>query len=600
MSRHGVEHGVAMAAVAARPPLGGGRVSGRLFLPVLAVLAVPVLGFQRLGRLGLSFSRGPRVSLRAAEGSGPSPEAWRDFRAQLIAREEMNNNLEHAALQSRDLWMYKLAFSAFRFASWGPAEATGREKRTVAPKNAQLLRSQSEELWNEYMNGAWAHVAPVEVGGLLCRSPLPAQITWLMRQNSSDFVWARRLRERILQELPEVSGRQPEELFETWSQNTMFCYKVADKLTETALMEIAASAKQRGIDMRSLDEAGRELVMLYGSMDRTWQSVCLVLRAASTSCAAEAVAINRPFARSVNNELAQFLLFGSRPAEGEEEQRLQYRFLEAFGDKAAVYVGGPEMQSGPGLLIHGFELEGSSELAPGTRIYQGGVEAAIDGILAGRYSPLDFRWFVGRHLDLRTDDFAWISMASARPLTLKQCLGLPKPLWHEVMELCGGEYSDLSRVELVQRADLDEDVRNGDEEDDSRNRAKQRKSPPEDTKAKDQELSEGRHLLQASEQGSDFALHSKVLSGLGALGERLHDELDLTFKDGLGFQIPETRQVEPYDWDSTNAVGDAELEAAVRTGEEVTISLEMLGTVRTQYGKAQTGGPPSVILPSGA
>ena len=25
-----------------------------------------------------------------------------------------------------------------------------------------------------------------------------------------------------------------------------------------------------------------------------------------------------------------------------------------------------------GLLIHGFELEGSSELAPGTRIYQGG------------------------------------------------------------------------------------------------------------------------------------------------------------------------------------------------------------------------------------
>jgi len=102
----------------------------------------------------------------------------------------------------------------------------------------------------------------------------------------------------------------------------------------------------------------------------------------------------------------------------------------------------------------------------------------------------------------------------------------------------------------------------------------------EDTKAKDQELSEGRHLLQASEQGSDFALHSKVLSGLGALGERLHDELDLTFK--------ETRQVEPYDWDSTNAVGDAELEAAVRTGEEVTISLEMLGTVRTQYGKAHS------------
>ena len=32
------------------------------------------------------------------------------------------------------------------------------------------------------MSGAWAHVAPVEVGGLLCRSPLPAQLTWLMRK----------------------------------------------------------------------------------------------------------------------------------------------------------------------------------------------------------------------------------------------------------------------------------------------------------------------------------------------------------------------------------------------------------------------------------
>ena len=32
-----------------------------------------------------------------------------------------------------------------------------------------------------------------------------------------------------------------------------------------------------------------------------------------------------------------------------------------------------------GLLIHGFELEGSSELAPGTRIYQGGGPGFFDG-----------------------------------------------------------------------------------------------------------------------------------------------------------------------------------------------------------------------------
>ena len=94
-----------------------------------------------------------------------------------------------------------------------------------------------------------------------------------------------------------------------------------------------------------------------------------------------------------------------------------------------------------------------------------------------RYSPLDFRWFMGRHKllccnavlhplsqvqcnpriwsypllhavalgslnalcdlkepvlrDLSTQDFGWVSVACARPVALKQCLGLPKPLWHE-------------------------------------------------------------------------------------------------------------------------------------------------------------------------
>jgi len=42
-------------------------------------------------------------------------------------------------------------------------------------------------------------------------------------------------------------------------------------------------------------------------------------------------------------------------------------------------------------------------------------------------------------------------------VALKQCLALPKPLWHEVMELLGGEAEMLSRFELVQRTDLDSD-----------------------------------------------------------------------------------------------------------------------------------------------
>ena len=46
-------------------------------------------------------------------------------------------------------------------------------------------------------------------------------------------------------------------------------------------------------------------------------------------------------------------------------------------------------------------------------------------------------------------------MACARSVALKQCLGLPKPLWHEVLELCGGELGELSSIELLKRSDLE-------------------------------------------------------------------------------------------------------------------------------------------------
>eukprot|EP00913_Durusdinium_trenchii_P003209 g2967.t1 len=148
----------------------------------------------------------------------------------------------------------------------------------------------------------------------------------------------------------------------------------------------------------------------------------------------------------------------------------------AFGE-AAVYFGGPHQLNRKGLLVHGFsDLEGAEEIAPGTRIFQGGEEAAIEAILAGRYSPLDFRWFIGRHQKLNTREFGWVSVACARPVALKQCLSLPKPLWHEVMELCGGEHAELSRLELLKRNDVDQEA-----------------------------------------AGSSVILHNKVLSGLSAL-----------------------------------------------------------------------------------
>ena len=138
------------------------------------------------------------------------------------------------------------------------------------------------------------------------------------------------------------------------------------------------------------------------------------------------------------------------------------RKLEAaFGAEAAVYWGGPERQEEPALLVHGVDgLPGSEELAPGTRIYKASglaVEAAADAVLEGRCAPLDFRWFIGRHSALRCAESEWAAAACARPVALKQCLGLPKPLWHEVMELCGGALAELSQVELQKRDDLQKD-----------------------------------------------------------------------------------------------------------------------------------------------
>jgi hypothetical protein len=171
--------------------------------------------------------------------------------------------------------------------------------------------------------------------------------------------------------------------------------------------------------------------------------------------AASVVAINRPLRTEANLKLAELLL-----KQTGEAADLAPKLIEAFGGQTCVYLGGPEDQEAGGVLVHGVHsLAGATELAPGTGIYTGGERAAIEAVRSGAASPLDFRWFVGRHTALRVGDGGWRAVACARPVALKQCLGLPKPLWHEVMELCGGECATLSRLEILKRGDLAEEDR---------------------------------------------------------------------------------------------------------------------------------------------
>lgn len=143
-----------------------------------------------------------------------------------------------------------------------------------------------------------------------------------------------------------------------------------------------------------------------------------------------------------------------------------------------VYQGGSDKLDDPGLLVHGnayvFQaataagtneeaatLEQCREISRGARVYVGGVSAAVEALASGQGQALDYRLFVGRkewatgELEKEVRQGLWQCAACARPVALKQCLSLPKPLWHEVMELLGGDAEMLSQFELVHRTDLD-------------------------------------------------------------------------------------------------------------------------------------------------
>lgn len=146
----------------------------------------------------------------------------------------------------------------------------------------------------------------------------------------------------------------------------------------------------------------------------------------------------------LSESLGQLLLFGSSAVTsptGElslSQTELLVRFLIAFDSKCYVYIGGSHGRDEPAEIIHGIpELEGSRELAPGVGIYKGGIEAAVNGVMKGTYKPEEFRFFVGKDIyengELERKVFwgKYQPVACARSLALKQCISLPKPLWHE-------------------------------------------------------------------------------------------------------------------------------------------------------------------------
>ena len=282
-------------------------------------------------------------------------------------------------------------------------------------------------------------------------------------------------------------------------------YSTAQSLVEEEMKVIAGAAESNGeLDSSLLTDDSNEVLQLYLDHQETWQEVCLVTSYDSES--ATTLVLNRPLALQLTDSLGKLVLFGafsgkkgsSSSGTNSKEQNDDVSikdFIKAFGRECGVYVGGPDDQHLPAILIHGIaELDGAVEIAPGTGIYQGGLSAAVQGVLSGKYKPLEFRFFVGRHsyaTEMNDDDYEFYEeeddeedilddddeddddelvipstldldvvlgkyqpVACARSIALKQCIQLPKPLWHEVLELCGGELKDISEFEQLKRDDI--------------------------------------------------------------------------------------------------------------------------------------------------
>lgn len=199
-----------------------------------------------------------RYITACANEDGPDPEEWRAFRAKLVSGGLKLTEDEDGggAIQEPDV-------------SAADEEAK-KAPTSVAPKNEELLKEQNEELWKEYYGGAWAHVSPgPEAGGLVCRLPLPIQITKRMRDQPGD-TWGDKMRERLQKELPTTaasdgdSGDDDEasRLLEQFSSNTMYTYRLAEGLVSDALREIAAKADNGRISIDRVDADQRELLTM--------------------------------------------------------------------------------------------------------------------------------------------------------------------------------------------------------------------------------------------------------------------------------------------------------------------------------------------------
>ena len=113
-----------------------------------------------------------------------------------------------------------------------------------------------------------------------------------------------------------------------------------------------------------------------------------------------------------------------------------------FGENA-LYFGG-DVGDGTVSFLHGSpDVADAEEVSPG--VFIGGFNDAGRLVKEGKKDPREFKFFARYcgwapgQLEEECDDGVWYPVACSRQIALKPVIALPKPLWREVLELCGGE-----------------------------------------------------------------------------------------------------------------------------------------------------------------
>ncbi|CAM6097365.1 unnamed protein product [Calypogeia fissa] len=124
------------------------------------------------------------------------------------------------------------------------------------------------------------------------------------------------------------------------------------------------------------------------------------------------------------------------------------KFMPEFIE-SSLYMGG-DVGTNSIQVIHGIPgLHDSKEVISG--VYLGGPDAINNSVKRGETVPNDYRWFLGYcgwrpgQLEREVAHGVWYLASGSRDIVTNQCIRLKRPLWRQVLELMGGEYSLISK-----------------------------------------------------------------------------------------------------------------------------------------------------------